>query len=81
MGTREEVSLRGLKDLKDSEVESGAEPWELGCRRGAVNGEPDRHALTERAGRVPPTENPGRGLRRWMPAEPLLGEAWIWRHR
>lgn len=44
MGTKEEVSLRSLKDSKDSEVQAGAEPWELGCRRGGVTGKSDRHA-------------------------------------
>lgn len=32
MGTREEVSLRSLKDSKDSEVQAGAELGELGRR-------------------------------------------------
>ncbi len=38
MGTREEVSLRGLKDSKDSEVQAGAELGELE-RRGALSTE------------------------------------------
>lgn len=58
MGTREEVSLRSLKDSKDSEVQAGAELGELGVG-GAINGEPDRHALMGRMGRAPPTEPPG----------------------
>ena len=32
MGTKEEVSLRSLKDSKDSEVQAGAELGELGRR-------------------------------------------------
>lgn len=80
MGTREEVSLRSLKDSKDSEVQAGAELGELG-RRGRYQRRARPTCLDGEYGEGASYGAPRRGMRRWMPAEPLLGEAWIWRHR
>ena len=70
MGTREEVSLRSLKDSKDSEVQAGAELGELG-RRGRYQRRARPTCLDGKDGEGASYGAPRRGLCRWGPAERL----------
>lgn len=63
MGTREEVSLRSLKDSKDSEVQAGAELGELG-RRGRYQRRARPTCLDGKDGEGASYGAPRRGMRR-----------------
>lgn len=73
MGTREEVSLRSLKDSKDSEVQAGAELGELG-RRGRYQRRARPTCLDGEYGEGASYGAPRRGMRRCGPGEHLVGE-------
>ena len=68
MGTREEVSLRSLKDSKDSEVQAGAELGELG-RRGRYQRRARPTCLDGEDGEGASYGAPRRRLRRCGPRE------------
>lgn len=63
MGTREEVSLRNLKDSKDSEVQAGAELGEL-ARRGRYQRRARPTCLDGEDGEGASYGAPRRGMRR-----------------
>lgn len=77
MGTREEVSLRSLKDSKDSEVQAGAELGELG-RRGRYQRRARPTCLDGEDGEGASYGAPRRGMRRCGPRDAFRYDPRMW---